>query len=80
MTDSRNKRYAQPSMILNAGPTSSGGNAFLSIIDRTYDSERGLNFSETTVTEFSLRYNEDNNEVMLIKGDEILYSELLDNA
>lgn len=56
-----------------------GGNScFLSIEDVIFeDKTRNLDYSVEEVANFSLRYLPDTNEVALIKGDEIVYSELL---
>jgi hypothetical protein len=57
---------------------STGGaeTAFLHV-QRRVPVGNGLDY-ESTVTNYELRFNEDTNEVMLVKGDEIVYSEILD--
>ena len=41
------------------------------------DQERNLNYKVEEIASYTLRYFPDSDEVALIKGDEILYSELL---
>ena len=63
------KRYPRPGY-------SSANDAWLEIIDRVPDDSRPLDFTDHTVASFTLHWNEENNEVQLIKGDEIVYSEI----
>lgn len=49
-------------------------------VERRIPRGEGLDREHKPVAYFELRYNEDTNEVMLIKGDEIVYSEILDES
>lgn len=52
----------------------SNNDATMEISRRTYE-DRSMNFDVEILANFTLRYLPDTNEVALIKGDEILYSE-----
>ncbi len=45
--------------------------------EHVYQSERSLSFDVNELAAYVLRYLPDTNEVVLIKGDEILYSEVV---
>ncbi len=55
----------------------SDGDAFLLLSEWIPRGEKPWEFDVNEIAEYILRYLPDTNEVVLIKGDEILYSEVV---
>jgi len=55
-----------------------GGNAAILVVSERIPVDAPLQYRVEEIASFALRFMPDTNEVVLLKGDEVVYSELLD--